>query len=139
MGEACPGGPRGFRHGLRAELMDGGEALPPAFVQDADEVDDVVGALDGALDRPAHAQIGLHRLDLPDIAERLEVAGEVGAAAGGADAVAAHGKGTYDVPADEARAAENDDQLWRFQNFGHGEAPAILLPAARPKAGCQAG
>jgi hypothetical protein len=49
-------------------------------MQDADEVDDVVGAFDGAVDRPAHAQVGLDRLDLADIAERLQMAGEIGPA-----------------------------------------------------------
>ena len=40
----------------------------------------MVGALHGAVDRPADAQIGLHRLDLADIAERLKVAGKFGPA-----------------------------------------------------------
>jgi hypothetical protein len=56
------------------------------------------------------AQVGLHRLDLTDPAERLEVAGEFGAAAGDTDAVMALGERTHDVTAKEAGAAINGDK-----------------------------
>ena len=64
----------------------------------------MVGALHGAVDRPAHAQIGLHRLDLADIAERLQMAGEFGPAGGDPDPVAALGQRPHHMPADKAGA-----------------------------------
>ena len=102
MGEAGADRARRFGDGAGAELVHGGEFLPAALMQDGDQIDDVVGALHGAVDRPAHAHIGLHRLDLADIAERLQMAGEIGPAAGDPDAVAALGQRPHDVAADKA-------------------------------------
>ena len=79
----------------------------------------MVGALHGAVDRPADAQIGLHRLDLADIAERLQMAGELGAARRDADAVAALGQRPDDMPAEKARAAKNGHQFRGLQDLGH--------------------
>ena len=67
-----PGGAGRLGDGAGAEDMDGVEALAAALGEDADEIDHRVGALDGAVDRPAIAEIGLHRLDPADHAERLE-------------------------------------------------------------------
>ncbi|BCG76780.1 hypothetical protein MesoLj113b_03220 [Mesorhizobium sp. 113-3-3] len=100
--------------------MHGGEFLPAGLMQDGDEIDDMVGALHGAVDRPAHAHIGLHRLDLADIAERLQMAGKVGPPAGDPDAVAALGQRAHDMAADKARPAKDDNKLWGLQDFGHG-------------------
>jgi len=71
-------------------------------MQDGDEIDDMVGALHGAVHRPAHAHIGLHRLDLADIAERLQMAGKIGPPAGDPDAIAALGQRAHDMAADKA-------------------------------------
>ena len=73
----------------------------PRFGEDGDEVDDRVGAVDGAIDRPAIAQIGLDRLHPADHAERLEMAGEIGPAHRGADAPAALQQRPHDMAADE--------------------------------------
>ena len=78
------------------------------------------GALDRAVDRPAHAQIGLHRLDLADIAERLDMAGKLGPPGGDADQIAALGERPDDMPADKARASENGDEFRGLEDFGHG-------------------
>ena len=48
------------------------------------------------------------------------MAGEVGTAAGDADAVAPLGQRPHDMAAYEARPAEDDDELWGLQDFGHG-------------------
>ena len=100
------------RLGNRAgtEGMDRIEALAPALGEDADEVDDGIGAVDGAIDRPAVADIGLDRLDPADRAERLEMAGEIRPADRGADAPAALQQRADHMTADEARAAEDRDQ-----------------------------
>ena len=90
--------------------MDRVETLAAALGEDGDEVDDRVGAVDGAVDRPAVAEIGLDRLDPADHAERLEMAGEIGPADGGAHAPAALQERADDMAAEEARAAEDRDQ-----------------------------
>ena len=102
MGQAGTDRTGGFGDGARAELVDRGEFLAAALVQDADQVDDMIRALDGAVDRPAHAQIGLHRLDLADIAERLQMAGKIGTAAGDANPVAALGERPHHMAPDKA-------------------------------------
>ena len=80
-------GARRQRHLLGAEGLDGVEALPAALEQDADQIDQHIGVARRRLDRRRVAQIGLHRVDLADAAERLQVAGEVGPAHRDADAV----------------------------------------------------
>ena len=86
------------------------ETLAAGFGEDGDEIDDRVGVGDGAVDRPAVAEVGLDRLDPADHAERLEVAGKIGPADRGADAPAALQERADDMAAEEARAAENRDQ-----------------------------
>ena len=135
MGEAGADRARGFGHRAGAELVHGVEFLPAGLMQDGDQIDDMVGALHGAVDRPAHAHIGLHRLDLADIAERLQMAGEIGPAHGDPDAVAALGQRPHDMAADKAGAAEDDHELWGLQDFGHGwlrRSKAWLKPFHSP-------
>ena len=68
------------------------------------------------------AQIGLHGVDLPDPAERLQVAGEVRPAYRRADAVARARQRPHHVAAEEPGAAEDGDQ--RFgRDFGHARGP----------------
>jgi hypothetical protein len=80
----------------------------------------MVGALNGAVDRPPDADIGLDGLYLAGIAERLQVAGKVGPAAADADAVAAHGQCAHDMAANEPGPTENGDELGDLEDFGHG-------------------
>jgi len=83
------GGACRFGDGAGAEDMDRIEALAPALAEDRNQIDDGVGVGDGTIDGPAIPEIGLHRLDPADHAERLEIAGEIGAADGGTHAPAA--------------------------------------------------
>ena len=46
--------------------------------EDADQIDQHVGVARRRLDRGGVAQIGLYRVDLPDPAERLQMAGKSG-------------------------------------------------------------
>ncbi len=111
-------GGRRQRHRLGAERLHRVEALPAALEQDADQVDHHVGVAHGRLDRGGIAQVGLHGMDLADPAERLQVAGELGAADRDADAVAELGERAHHVAAEEAGAAEDGDE--RFEgNGGH--------------------
>ncbi len=91
----------GQRHLLGAEGLHGVEALPAALEQDADQVDDDVGVAHRGLDRPGVPDVGLHRVDLADPAERLQMAGEVGPAHRDADAVMALGQRPDQMAAEE--------------------------------------
>jgi hypothetical protein len=104
------GGARGFSDGAGAEDMDGIEALAAGFGEDRDQIDHRIGALDGAVDRPAIAEIGLDRMDPADAAARLEMAGEIGPAHGGADAPAALQERAHEMAAEEAGAAKDRHQ-----------------------------
>ena len=82
----------GERNLLGAERLHGLETLPPALEQDAHQVDDDVGVAHRRLDRAGVPHIGLHGMDLPDAAERLQVPGKVRPAHRDADAVVAFGQ-----------------------------------------------
>ncbi|GGC45569.1 hypothetical protein GCM10010994_00890 [Chelatococcus reniformis] len=77
-------------------------------------------ALERPLDGRPIAHVGLHRADLADAAERLEMAGKIGTPHGDTDAMTTLGQRTHHVAADEAGSTEN-----RHQRFGW------LLPAER--------
>ena len=100
--------------------LHGVEALPAALEQDADQIDDDVGVAHRGLDRPGVPDIGLHRMDLADPAERLQVAGEIGPPHRDADAVVAPGQRPDQVAAEEAGAAEDRDQRVVVRLQGHG-------------------
>ena len=87
--------------------------------QHAHGVDDGIGAGDGRPDRIGESQVGLHRHDLADAAERLQVEGEIGAADGDAHAIAGGGQGANDVATDEAGTAEDGDEAGLLGNQGH--------------------
>ena len=110
----------GQRHLLGAERLHGVEALPAALVQDADQVDDDVGVAHRRFDRTGVPHVGLHRMDLADPAERLQVSGEVRPAHRDADAVVALGQRPDQMAAEEARAAEDRDQGVVLGLEGHG-------------------
>ncbi len=99
------------------------EALAAMLVEHAHQVDAGVGPHQGAVHRGRDPQIGLHHLDLPDIAEQPGLVGQVGAAAGDADAQAPLGKGADDLPANEAGAAEDCHQSLHCSAFRCWSAP----------------
>ena len=119
----------GQRHLLGAERLHGVEALPAALEQDADQVDDDVGVAHRRLDRAGVAHVGLHRMDLADPAERLQMAGEVRPAHRDADAVVALGQRPDQMAAEEAGAAEDRDQRVVVGLEGH---DAVLRSRAGP-------
>src|SRR5262249_19779036 len=86
-------------------------ALPAALEQDADEVDDDVGAACRRLNGSRIAQVRLHGVDLTDAAERLEMEGQIGPAHRHANAVAALAQNAHNMAAEEAGTAENGDEL----------------------------
>ena len=88
---------------------------------------DHVGVARRRLDRARIAHVGLHGMDLADPAERLQMAGEVGPAHRDADAVVALGQRADQMAAEEARAAEDGDQLVDVGLDGHaiGLDPAL--------------
>ena len=90
------------RHLLRAVGVDGVEALPPALEQQAHQIDQHMGIARGGFHRRAVAEIGLYRMDLADAAERLQMAGKVGAPHRYPDKVVAFGQGAHHVAAEKA-------------------------------------
>jgi hypothetical protein len=132
-------GRRGARHGFGTEGLHRIESLPPVLEQNADEIDHHIRLARSRLDRGGMTHIGLHGMDLADLAERLQEAGKLGAADGDANAVAEFRQRAHDVTAEEARAAEYGDE--RFErNRGHARSNpslaeyriALMLYRARP-------
>ncbi len=124
--------PRRRRHGAGAVDVHGLEGLVAALGQDADEVHRHLGVAQGRGERGRVAHVGLDGLDLPDAAERLEVVGEVGAAATGHDAEPGPGEGAHDVASQEPGGAE-DGHLPIGREIGsghhalHGETVRCLV------------
>jgi hypothetical protein len=80
------------------------------FRQDADQIDHRIRPAMARCHRGAIAHIGLHGLNLPDDAQRLEMAGKIGAAHGDPHPPAALGQRPHQMPPDKTRPAENRDQ-----------------------------
>ena len=93
-----------------AEALHGLEALAAGLEQDADEVDHHVAAAHGGGHRRPVAHIGLHRMNLADPPERLQMAGKIGPAHRDPDAVFAFRQRAHDMAAEKAGPAENRDQ-----------------------------
>ena len=81
--------------------VQGIERLASGRGQHGDEIDDGIGTFDGGADRIRIAQIGLHGVDLADIAHRLQVAGKIGAPHGRAHAPSLPCQCPHRVPSDE--------------------------------------
>ena len=126
-------------NGAGAEDVDRVEALAAGIAEDGDEVDHGIGADDGAVDRPAIAQVGLHRLNPADLAERLQVTGEIGAANRGAHAPAALEKRPHDVAAEKPGAAEDGDQSALGDGDRHDASAIVSARSGRPPShiGCR--
>ncbi len=112
MDQARAEGGGGERHRLGAEGVHRIEFLPTALEQNPDQIDHNIGVARRRLDRCRVAQIGLHRMDLADLSQRLQVAGELGPAHRDADAIAALGKRAHHMPAEEAGTAEDGDKAF---------------------------
>lgn len=102
MGQRSADAACGFRNGLGSEFLHGVERVAATFSENPDAIDDMLSAFDGAVDGVAVAQVCLHDRNLAEIALRLQVTGEIGAAYSDTDAVAALGKRAHDMPSDEA-------------------------------------
>jgi len=64
-----------FRDGACAFRLHRVETLGAAFRENPDQIDHDARAAHRRIERGWIADIGLHRIDLPDLAERLQVAG----------------------------------------------------------------
>ena len=113
-----PDGTRGLGHGARARALHRIEGLRAAFGQDADQIDGDVGIAHRGLDRSRVAQIGLHGVDLADLAERLQMPGQFRPPHRHPDPVIALAERANHASAHEPRSAENRDQ--RVQIRCHG-------------------
>ena len=103
-------GGRGLRDRAGALALHGVEGLRAALGQDADQIDHHVGVAHRGRDRGGVAQIGLHRMDLADPADRLQMAGQFRPAHRDPDAVIAPRQRADHVAAEKAGAAENRDE-----------------------------
>lgn len=83
--------------------------MADALEQDPDQVDDDRAVANRRLDGGRMTKIGLDRVNLADAAERLQLEGKVGAAHGGADAIAVPRKRPHHVAADKTGSAEDRD------------------------------
>ncbi len=101
----------GLGDGAGAAGLDALEVLPAQFVEDADEVDDRMRALDRGGDGGGVTQIGLHGVDLADHAQRLQKPCEIGPADSDTDPVAALDQRAHHMTAQETGAAEDGDEL----------------------------
>ena len=100
----------GLRHGVRALALHGVKGLRAALGQDADQIDGDMGIAHRGLDRGRIAQIGLDGVDLADLAERLQMPGELRPPHRDPDPVIALGQRPDHVPPQKARSAENRDE-----------------------------
>ena len=118
----------------RALRLDGVEGLLAALMQDADEIDHVVGALGRMLDGFRVTQVCLDGVDLPDRAKRVEMAGKLRPPHRDEHPVATLGKRAHHIAAEKTRTAEHrDDLLGRgAHRADHEEPPPAVPAAARP-------
>src|SRR5690348_4280868 len=103
-------------------IVHGVETLSSALEQDADQIDQHVRVACRHLNGSGVAYIDLHRMDLPDAPERLQVPGKLRPAHRHADAVAAAGERAHHVAAEKARAAIDGDQRVGSRPGIHGGA-----------------
>ena len=100
-------GRAGLRRGARDAVgrchVDGVEGLAAAFVEDAGEIDDRVGACDGAADRGLVPHVGQHRNDLADIAAGAQETGKLRPPGRDPNAAALLRQPLDDVAPEEAR------------------------------------
>ena len=121
----------GKRDLLGAEGLHDVEALAAALEQDTDQVDDDVGVAHRRFDRRGIAQVGLHRVNLTDPAEWLQVACEVRPPHCDADAVMPLAEGPNEMAAEKAGPAKDGDQRVVVALEGHNFVWAKSLPARR--------
>ena len=89
--------------------MERRETLLAAFVKDADQVDDGIGACDRRRQPGVVEDVGAQPGDLPDIAHRLEKQGGLDVAHDCGDARAARGKALHDITSNETGGADDGD------------------------------
>ncbi len=128
---ASAGCPRGLRDVGRALVLHRLEGLLAGGEQDADQIDDRVGAARGGKKRVGVAHIRLHGVDLADAAERLEMAGKFGTPHRHPHARAGLGDGADEMAADKARAPVDGHERLVVENDGHlcplAPAPCSLI------------
>ena len=92
-------------------------------LEDADQIDHRVRALDGGGDGGLVGDVGADELDLAEPAERLQIPGPARVALGGADADAGLQQRLGDVAAEKAAGAEHGHEDVRLGRHGARFAP----------------
>src|SRR5229473_3823105 len=111
-------GARRLCHRAGARALHRVEGLRTALGQNADQVDGGVGAAHRGLDGRWVAQIGLHGMDLADLAERLQMACELRPTHRDPDTVVALAERADHVSPHKARSPENRDQSVQIRCHG---------------------
>ena len=91
-----------FRNGFRAICLNSIKPLAAALGQNANEVHHRIRTLHRVINRLREAQISLHRVNLTDIAKRLEKIGQIRPAHRNPNTIAALGKRPHDMAAQKA-------------------------------------
>ncbi|BAL73347.1 hypothetical protein S23_01210 [Bradyrhizobium cosmicum] len=104
--------------GLRAFGLDGVEALRATLGEDAHQIDHDIRITQRRLDRGRIPQIGLHDVDLPDLARGLQVSGQFRPPHCSTDPVIPPAQRADDIPAQKPRSAENRDESFRIRCHG---------------------
>ena len=84
--------------------------------KDAHQIDRRIGAAQGRLHVRLTGDVTAHDLDLADVAQGAQVMSGVGLADGHADAPAQPRQLAHGLAADEARAAEDGDEVWTMRS-----------------------
>ena len=108
-----------LRHCRGAFRLYGVETLSASLEQDADQIDNHVAVARRRFDRVREAYIGLHRFDLPDRSQRLQIAGQLRAAHRDANTVVPVGERAHHMAAEESGAAEHGDQRVKIALHSH--------------------
>ena len=107
------------RYRFGAGRLNRVETLLAALEQNSNQIDRGVRIAHRRGDGLRVANIGLHRIDLADPAHRAEIAGELRAAYGNTDAVAAIRKRAHHMTAQKPRAAKHGDERFGLVFHGH--------------------
>mgnify|MGYP000710559454 CR=1 FL=1 len=111
------GGTGGLGDRARAEILHCIESVAAAFEENADAVDDMIGAHHCPVHRIPVTQIGLDRHDLADTAKRLQVESEVGPPDRNPDPVTAAGEGAHHMASNKAGSAKDRNEFWFVQRW----------------------
>ena len=115
----CTGFASGPGNGARTGYMHSLKRLPARVHEDTREVHDRSRTLDWRRERIGIPHVGLHGVDLPDVAHGLKMAGAMGTPAGGPNAPTVGRQRVDDIPAEKAGTAKHRHKFTVVREQGH--------------------